>query len=27
LTALTEESDPVLGDLWKHSKDSAYDEL
>ena len=27
LTALTDTADPVLGDLWKNSKDAAYDEL
>lgn len=27
LTALTDAADPVLGDLWKNSKDAAYDDL
>lgn len=27
LTALTDSADPVLGDLWKNSKDAAYDDL
>ena len=27
LTALTDTADPVLGDLWKTSKDAAYDDL
>lgn len=27
LTALTDTADPVLGDLWKNSKDAAYDDL
>jgi uncharacterized protein (DUF1778 family) len=27
LTAMTDAADPVLGDLWKNSKDSAYDDL
>lgn len=27
LTAMTEAADPVLGDLWKNSKDSTYDDL
>ncbi len=27
LTAMTDAADPVLGALWKNSKDSAYDDL
>lgn len=27
LTAMTDTADPVLGDLWKNSNDSAYDDL
>ena len=27
LTAMTDAADPVLGDLWKNSKDAAYDDL
>jgi hypothetical protein len=27
LTTMTDAADPVLGDLWKNSKDSAYDDL
>lgn len=27
LTTLRETSDPVLGELWKNDKDSAYDDL
>ena len=27
LTTLTDAADPVLGDLWKNSKDAAYDDL
>lgn len=27
LTAMTEATDPVLGRLWKNSKDAAYDDL
>ncbi len=27
LTAMTEAADPALGELWKNSKDAAYDDL
>ena len=27
LTALTEQADPVLADLWRNPKDAAYDDL
>ena len=27
LTAMTDTADPVLGELWKNSKDAAYDDL